>query len=496
MFFFILFYFITFFVLFILTFFDLFKKIKSKNFILLQNNNELRWGWWLITQTLEIHTFLWIPYKLKKHTFSELNSYSEKFFPPFYDLLSKKIVFRDINYSIFHTENLERFEKYYKNNFKSDIKIDNWILINFSLIEELFRFLPTLKLKWFKINSKTIFRNLSHLTTDSPDWLEKRKFIIFKLIWKIIISLIFIPFLIHIFFITLLRWKINKNLIILNKNYSDQLSENFIWVEENNLIWRKNNRFINTFIEYNFYIENIDNKNNIFWTWSIKIHKTLYADESFPISWKYTWIIRWVSSSNIIFKNTDYNKIILQNWETNYIHLNFNFNMKNNSSVNIINQSWIQNNTYSINFWSKSFKLLPNTNLKNNKEHWNNEIFVNYKKNIKIKYNINYDKSPLKLQSIRIMEDWKIQLNFQKEIIDIDKKNTFLEYKWKKIKITDIMNAKWDKTCLFIYFEKNKIDKYIFRKDQNAKIHLYSLKDSTWLTHYKQWRIIDISWKK
>lgn len=483
-------------ILFIILLYKIIFKIKSKNFILLQNNTELRWWWWLITQTAEIKTFLWIPYKFKKHTFGELSKYTEKSFYPFSELLAKDMIFRDINYSIFQKDNLIRFKKFYTKNFKWNRLPNNWIIINFSLIENIFNVLPTINIKWFKINWKTLFRNLSHLTTDNPLWIEKRKYIIFDLWIKIIIPILIIPFLLHIIFIKLLIWQKNKNFFILNNSFNDKnIKVPYIWIEENNLIWRKNNRFIQSFIEYNLYIT--EKKNNIIsWIWKIKIHKTLYANDSFPISWKYTSVIKAISSKDFIFEDNNYKKIIINNWWSINSVLNFKFNLKEKDLIKIIQQSWVKNIITSVNIQTKAFKYLPLTNLINKKEHWNNQIFNNNTKNIIIKYNISDDLSYLKLQSIRIMEPGKIQLNLQKEVIDINKEKTFLEYKWEKIKITDIKTAKGNKTCLFIYFNKEKIPKYIFHKEESAKINIFEIKDSSWITHYQNWRTINISWKK
>ena len=100
--------------------------------ILLLNDSELRGGGWLITQTLEIWTFLWVPYRIRKHPFDSIHQYSEKSFYPFNEFITEDLMFRDTNYSFFSNDNFKRANYFFKKNFplKSVPKI--WLSIPFS----------------------------------------------------------------------------------------------------------------------------------------------------------------------------------------------------------------------------------------------------------------------------------------------------------------------------------------------------------------------------
>lgn len=465
---------------------------KSKAVILLQNNEELRWWGWLITNQAEVKLFYWIPYKFSKISFDEINNYSQNSFEPFYSYLTQDLFFRDVNFSVFNTKNILRFNEFYEKSLNKP-KPDFWILINFSVFEKIFRVLPTINIRWIKLNSKNLFRWLSQLTTDSPDWLKWRKDILFK-IWFILIPFLFIPFVIH-YILWILFISKNKDFFIQDSWETFEEKLNYLAITENNLIWRKDNRYSKNNIQYNFFVDNFDWE-YIYGKGNIIFSKTLFATDSFPISGKYTWSF-WIESSEVfVFENPDYKIIELNNLENWNIKYNFSFKLPKNWEIKIVRQPWIKNTDLSVNFETKIFSYMPITNLKKKVDHWHN-LDVKFNKNFILKYDIEYDKSPLKMVYRTIYDRWIFQINFQKQLKNVTKDNFEIIYNNKKVDISEIELLE-DNHVIFIYYSNlDTIDYYPFEDRLNtAKLFIKNLEDISWQIHYQNWREIWFPWSK
>lgn len=312
---------------------------------------------------------------------------------------------------------------------------------------------------------------------------------------RLLLIIFFIPFYIHLILIKTIKNFNRKNIFILNWKYKDKPDWDYIWIEENNLIWRKWNRYLSNYTEYNFYIEE---KNNTYiqWKWIIKIFKTLLADKSFPISWEYIASIKAIYSDNFIFNNCT-SLIKISNWSNIFHEIPFCFNLPNNWTINIIKWPWTLNNNISINIQTKIFYLLPKTNLKQKLDHLNRENFE-LKTNYKLEYDITYDTSPLKIQSIKIVEDGILFLLIQKELINFDLSNFKIYYKWNVINIEKVEKNVANSNLIKIFYTKWNIDFFNIKKNRNIEIpylKVNNLEDKTWMIHYKNWRNIRFVWK-
>ncbi len=208
--------------------------------------------------SIEVYLFLGFPYKIYKHGFNEMSSYSEIFSDPFNKKLAAKMIFRDVNYSIFQDENEERMNRFYKNIFPEKCLPNRWILINYASIERLFFIIPHFYIKELLFSKNTLFRSLSHLVGDNPEGgLDRRKDILFSLIPKVY-PLLFIPFFPHILFV-LLYVSLRKKDIIITSHSSKKIKLPYIALVENNIIGRKGNRYMENTISYDFMIEKYDN---------------------------------------------------------------------------------------------------------------------------------------------------------------------------------------------------------------------------------------------
>jgi hypothetical protein len=130
-------YFFSIYVLYIIIFHKLLFPIKQKNLLIFLNNCEIRWWRGFITHQLEIKFFIWIPYWIKNINFLDVNKFTIESFEPFKSNLSKKMSFRDCNYSIFNEENFERLSQFYEKSMY--YKPNNIIMFNFSFIESIFQ---------------------------------------------------------------------------------------------------------------------------------------------------------------------------------------------------------------------------------------------------------------------------------------------------------------------------------------------------------------------
>ena len=152
----------------IIVFNKLFFPFKQKVLVVFLNNCELRWGGGFITHQIELFLILWIPYKLRKINFLDINKYSEESFEPFKSNLSKKISFRDSNFSIFNEENYIRLLYFYKKSFPNNKIPNNLLLFNYTYIEDIF---PNFRFSFngFKINKNNLFRTINHLVSDNDN---------------------------------------------------------------------------------------------------------------------------------------------------------------------------------------------------------------------------------------------------------------------------------------------------------------------------------------
>lgn len=488
-FFYIIIYLLSIYILYIIVFYKLLFPIKQKVLVVFLNNLELR-GWWgFITHQLEVSFILWIPYKIKNIKFLDINKSVVNSFEPFKSNLSKNISFRDCNYSIFNEENFKRLSYFSKNSL--GYEYNNFILLNFTFIESIFTFI-SIKFSWFIFSKKTLFRSLSHIVSDNPDWAHWRKNIILKFWAKFISFILFIPFYPHFILINIIKSIKNKDFFILNKSFKDKPKWNYIAIEENNLIWRKGNRYISNYTEYNFFVEEYKG-NYIYWKWTIKILKTLLSDESFPISWDYKACIKWIFSDDFTFEKK-YKLINIKNTKSFFYEIPFEFKLPNKWAINILKWPWTLNNNISINFQTKIFYLLSKTNLNQKIDHLNKEN-RELKRDFKLKYEVSFDKSVIKFQWMKIIKDWVISINFNKELINYSKNNFIIEYKWKKIDIIKITKKRWVDTNILIYYKKWEIEFYDFKKvDILASLTFYNILDKSWITHYSKWRKLNLIW--
>jgi len=482
-------YIISIYIFYALIFYKLIFPLKQKNIFVFLNNCEIRWGGWFITHQIEVHFIIWIPYIIKNIPFIDINKYTHPSFEPYKSNLSKKLSFRDCNFSIFNEENYDRLKMYSKNSL--DYKPDNFILFNYSFIESIF---PNINIRFnnFIFNKKNLFRNLSHITTDNNEWKYDRKNILTKLAKKLIIYISIIPFYPHYILMRIFENKLKKNFYILNDQYKDKPNWNYIWIEENNLIWRKWNRYITNYTQYNFYINELKD-NYIHWKWMVKIFKTLFADESFPISWEYKANIQLSCSNRFKYENTP-NIIRINNGQSIFYEIPFTFTLPINWSIDIIKWPWTINNNVSIIFQTKMFYLLPNTNLESQVDHLHTSNFE-LKKDFNLQYNVWFDTSPLKLQSRKIIDNWILSINFNKELINLTPDNFEIIYMWNSLNINKIEKVWEFKTNIYIYYNKDEIEKYDFKSTDNlAYIYCKNLEDKTKTLHYTSPRKIKLVW--
>jgi hypothetical protein len=478
-------------ILYAIVFYKIVFPIKQKNLVVFLNNCEARWWWGFITHQIEINFLFWIPYKIKNINFLDINSYVEDSIEPFKSNLSQNISFRDCNYSIFNEENYKRLDYFSSKSLWYRHK--NIILFNFSFIESIFWFI-SINFWWIKFDKNSLFLALSHIVSDNPNWAYGRKNIILNFWIKLLFIMIFIPFYPHYIIIKIIENIKQKNLFILNESFKDIPKWNYIWIEENNLIWRKWNRYLSNYTEYNFYVEELKD-DFIYWKWIIKIFKTLLVWESFPIAWEYIASIRWVFSDNFSYDD-DYKIINIKNNNSIFYEIPFFFRLPKEWEINIIKWPWSINNNVSVNFQTKIFHLVPKTNLKSKIDHLNREITC-IKNNFLLKYNVFFDKSIIKFQWMKILDDWLISIHFNKELKDINKDSFKISYKWIDIAIESIEKND-DKTNIIIYYKKWSIEKYDFKIEKEiAYLYISNIQDLSWNIYYdKNNRKLRLIWEQ
>lgn len=479
----ILLYLVSVYLLYFLIFSKLFFPIKNKIVFILQNEGELRWGWGLITMSIEVYFFLGIPYRVYKHGFKEMSSYSEIFFDPFNKRLADKMIFRDVNYSIFQDENKERMIRYYQHIFPKKSIPNRWILINYASIERLFSIIPSFRIKGLLINKNSLFRSISHLVGDNPEGgIDRRKDAIFFLIPKVSLTLL-IPFFPHIFLINLFISLLKKDLIVISQS-SKKIKNPYIALVENNIIGRKGNRYMENTISYDFLVEKYDN-DIIIWSWVIRVYRKLFAEESFPLTWKYSCLFSFESSEH--FKRIWDEKYVFQQMnpnESTIYELPFSFILPKKWVISILKQVWLLNTNLMVNFQTKMFSLLPKTNLSIKKDHIH-MLHRHFSSDYIFKYDIIPDFSPIRLIHRAIIRPWVIQITFQKSIKSDIEAFSF-SFLWNSISINKMIKEDEGKTLIFLYKE-SKIPYY----SRNERIDvLYcevsNLKDETWIIHYSQ----------
>lgn len=462
--------------------------VKQRNIIILLHNWELRWWGWFITHHILIDTFLWIPYKIKNIHFKSINKYYEESSWYFKEKLSKHISFRDSNYSIFQEENFQKM-KYFQEK-SLDYKVNNFIQINLSAVENIIPNIPV-KYKNIVITKNNFFMKLSQLIWDTDLWKFNRKNILLHIGIQYFLYILIIPF-----YIFLILWKITKeiyykNIFILNEKTKDIPKIPYIWLEENNLIGRKGNKFMSNKIEYNFLVD-VVLKNSIYWKWMIKVHKSYFWSHSFPISWKYKALLNVRYSNHFILSNTQ-KYFELSDGESLYHEIPFTFTLPKKWWIKILKQIWQLNENIFINFETKIFNYLPDTNLNNKVYHYNYENFV-FKRNYQLNYNILADNSELKFQYRKIIEPWHIVIWFNKKLLNLSHKNFELKYKDIWIDIIQIQKIGFNENEIHIYYKEHKIPKYEFKKEIFATLKCKNLQDIHGNIFYEQWRVFSLPW--
>lgn len=455
--------------------------------LVLLNNAEIRWGGWFITHHIFIKTFLWIPYMVKNIDFKDINAYYQESFEPFKTKLSEHLSFRDSNYSLFLEENYKLMQYFIKKSL--NINVDNIIQCNLCAIESIIPNI-TLKIKNHRINKHNFFIELTHLVWNPSLWKFERKNILLYLGGFYAGIIFLIPFYIYIIFFRISQQIFLRNIVILNKKYKDIPKQPYIWIEENNLIGRKGNRFMNNKTEYIFYVENIQ-KWIILWKWMIRIHKSYFGSHSFPISGTYKWLlnIRHSQHFSLAEKQKYYQ---LSDRQSLYHEIPFSFSLPKKSHIKILKQIGVTNETLFIHFETKLFKYLPETNLLNKNYHYHSQNleFIKY---FHLKFDIKNDNSTVRFQYRRITKPWEIVIWFNKELKNIEKCFT-IKYKSQTIKIEKIFTQWFNNNEIHILYNPSDIEIYDFKKHEYATIECQNLEDIFGNRFYTQKQIFSLPW--
>ena len=458
--------------------------------IIFLNDAELRGGGGLITLVVEAKTFFSIPYSVHMYSHTELNKYSEPSMYPFKDHLAKDLFFRDTNYSLFQDENFERMQYFYTHNFPNNPIPKTWITIPYSFVESIFIFPFGLKFGEHTIRKWNLFRSFSHITGDNNLDPDKRKFILWKFIFHWIF-LCLIPGVLIYIFSKFLYFMSHWDICIMHVYERVQRPDVYIWLSENNLRWRKSNRYIRSEQEYIFHVDSLENW-SISGTWELIIRKILPSIEHFPFVGKYntTFSISYSHHFQILSGVNLYHQC--DPGSTFEHKIIFAFNLPVEWRINIIKQSCIQNTHIITHFITPPYIALPRTNLLVQKDHWHYNIswFV---KDFQLRYNIIPDVSPLRMIFRGIIDKRHIQISFQKPIyVNIENYQFF--YEGKVFDIDSIeSNNDWN---IVIMGFKEDIPFYPSQERINTmKVLLSDIEDVTGMIHYtKKHRELWIPW--
>ncbi|MDD2487465.1 MAG: hypothetical protein PHS92_03780 [Candidatus Gracilibacteria bacterium] len=474
-------YLITIYLLYMLFFRKIVFPIKNHIFIIFQNDGEIRGGGGLITLTAEIRTFLGIPYSFIRHGFNDINNYKENFFSPFSEKLSMHLIFRDTNHSIFQDENVSRFVHFYKKIFPGNDIPKTWLIINYTFVENLFRFIPPFKLGSFNIRRSSLFKTLSHLVGDNDLGGNKRKDVIFSLIPRILILFI-IPFFPHLMLVLGKIGLNKKDMVLVGYDEKIPRSPIYISIAENNLIGRKGNRYIENSLGFDFFIQDV-NEENISGTGKIRISKRLFAEESFPLSGTYRFVLLPVFSKHFSFDESDYRYFEFGPNGSFYHEISFEFNLPRTGFIDILKQDGLQNTNITANFQTKMFQYLPITNLPSKKDHWHS-LNKSFTKNLRLVYDLMSDNSALRLIHRTIISPGILQISFQKSVIP-SKSNFLFTYEGSIIDIKEVITEDEGKTLIFFISDPDSIPYYTsLEKNTVLKVEMSNIKDVTGMIHY------------
>lgn len=434
--------------------------------------------------------FSFFPYKFKKFTHEQLNSYSEPSIPPFDTNLTPDLFFRDVNYWFFHEENFERMKYFYLRNFPHLSLPWLWISIPYSFIEHIFLFPWTVQFSGLKIQKNNLFRSLSHITGDNnlPAW--KRKFILLDLIihWS---ALICIPFLPHYILLSFISFLSRRDIAM--SSYQDSPNKEswpYIWVNENNLIGRKGNRYMINSQEYYFHVDSVDN-DFITWTGKIVLRKSIQSQENFPFVGKYNFSINVVKSEHFTFLGWS-NMVLSFLPREDFVHdIPFLFHLPKKGLITFFKQACLQNTEILVSMDTPPFWLLPKTNLLSQKDNWHFTRWV-FKKDVRLKYEIFQDSSPLRMVYRWIINNNTVQITFQKPIEELWEFR--FTYEWKDIPCSHLeFLDKWK--ILIFHLDKN-IPTYPFSERKKVlKVEISNIKDTSWFLHYvEKPRVIWFPW--
>lgn len=473
--------------IYILLFRDFFSRIFTRVGIVYLNDAELRWWWGMITMMSEIYLFLWIPYRFQKYSHEELNQYSEPSIYPFKDYLTPDLFFRDTNFGFFHRENFERMSYFYERNFSRNAP-DIWLSIPYSFLEKVFIFPWKISFHWFKLQRSNLFRSLSHISGDNslPSW--KRKYILFGILlhW---FYLCLIPWVPHFLLMTFYRYR--KNHDIWQSWYDNaSLQYPYIWICENNIKWRKWNRYMYSSHEYLFHVHSFDEK-YIYWSWKIIIQKRLSSEEHFPYVWEYKFSLHQYTSEDFLILWWTNVYLSVKPGSNLYHEIPFEFKLPKFWRICIPRQSCLQNTEILVTFETAPFIVIPSTNLMTQNDHWhfsrvefNNEFIFNY--------SISPDLSPLRMIYRAILRENIVQITFQKPL----RKNGKFEFTYNN-KTIPLENIEYlENNTILVFHLWENIPYYSQSERKNTlKVTITSLEDESWCVHYSEEpRIIWFPW--
>ena len=469
----------------LLMYFSLVRKcifpIRSKMNIVLLNDAELRWGWGLITLLIEISTFLGVPYRIHRYSHEELNSYSEPSVYPLDTHLSQDLFFRDSNFWFFHEDNFERMEYFYRKNFPWTSIPALWITIPYSFIERIFIFPWAIVFHGISLQKKNLFRALSHITGDNTLPPGRRKFVLLGLIfhWWILLCIPFVP---HYFFLIFLqyvsKWDIGISSISSGKLLQNRL---FLWVNENNLIGRKGNRYMLNTQEFILHI-NAQDSEYMYWNGKILLRKSIQSEEHFPFVWEYTFSLDVVHSKHFTLLGGS-NVYLSFETREDFIHeVPFTFCIPVRWSIQFLRQSCMQNTEIVVSMDTRPFITLPMTNLAHQHDHWHYQRWP-FDTDFQLKYSLIADNSPIRMLYRAILEHNIVQLTFQKPI---QEGGTFhFRYKGKDILYNQIDYH--DCWRILIFHLVSDIPYYPNTKRKNTlKLSCSNIIDITGQVHYRE----------
>lgn len=475
----------------------------SKNYIVLfQNNYELRPTGGFISAYGILNFKFGIP-----TSFQIFDSYSiqrpEEFiaapYPidkllahPFYE----GFTFRDANYSPDLKTSAYQIIKFYNLAYPNK-KIDGIITVNTSIIEDILSKYGSIKIKDIKFDQYNYFTNLEYLVTNIDKHnikeLENRKNILNEfykaLMYKIILTPAKYPQFTDIISASLdnknIQFYTNDNFVsslLARKNWDGKfpnertMQENdFLGIIESNLGGVKSNRYISKYIEYDIYIQKVNNEyiGEVVLNITLK-HNGVYNE---PLSYVYNGFLNIFTKDDI--KISDHPEMHIS-YENGYKTLGYiikDLHPKNKITFTynyILPKKYFQNNKYNLflfkqsgtnDYYDITIHFPPDYIAKSNTFNTKDNI-ATYKGNLLnnklLRLNFIEDKIPPRITIQAIINEQEIELHTN-EILNqnicenIDNYNLYLED--KKININSIDCSK--DRHIFIKID-NKFQKNIF----------------------------------